>query len=65
MCLCRRSHLSITRKKKVLYGCQLREPKKNKRIEARHGGKLFNTATNEVRDEKKLNVSLYLDELLD
>ena len=33
--------------------------------EARYGGQLFNISTDRVRSEKKVSVSLYLDELLD
>ena len=47
------------RKVSTAFSCKLRE-----KIEARHGGKLFNTSIDVVRPEIRLIVSLYVDELL-
>ena len=38
--------------------------KLREKIEARHGGKLFNTSIDQVKLEKRLVVSLYVNELL-
>ena len=50
----------MKRKVSTAFGCKFRE----KKIEARHGGKLFNTSIDRVKPEKRLIVSHYLDELL-
>ena len=51
-------------KKEGFHGVQLQICKLREKIEARHGGKLFNTSIDVVRPEIRLIVSLYVDELL-
>ena len=65
MLLCRCSHMSSTRKKEGFHGVQLQICKLREKIEARHGGKLFNTSIDVVRPEIRLIVSLYVNEFLD
>ena len=59
-CYDRGQSLGQSWKRRRFHGVQLQIQRKN---EARHGGKRFNTSIDRVKPEIRLIVSLYLDEL--